>query len=53
MLATVQALRGEPVEDPLGPSPYWEPAEEVARAIDEAKAALVSYWSALEASSCS
>lgn len=49
MLATVQALRGAPVEDPLGPSPYWEPTDEVERAIDEAKSALAPYWPTLTA----
>lgn len=47
MLATVQALRGEAVEDRLGPSPYPEPTAEVARAIAEAKAALAPHWQAL------
>lgn len=49
MLATVQALRGEPVEDRLGPSPYAEPTEEVTRAIAEAQAALAPYWPDLQA----
>jgi hypothetical protein len=51
MLATVQALRGEAVEDTLGPSPYWEPEAEVARAIAETKAALAPYWPELKAPS--
>jgi acetoin utilization deacetylase AcuC-like enzyme len=51
MLATVQVLRGEPAEDTLGPSPYWEPEAEVDRAIADAKAALSPYWPGLAAPS--
>lgn len=47
MLATVQVLRGEPVEDTLGPSPYWEPQAEVDRAIQDAKEALAPFWPGL------
>jgi acetoin utilization deacetylase AcuC-like enzyme len=44
MLATVQALAGQPARDALGSSPYREPAAEVERAIARTRQALAPYW---------
>ncbi|HEY9724206.1 MAG TPA: histone deacetylase [Oscillatoriaceae cyanobacterium] len=49
MTASLQALRGEPVTDALGPSPYEEPREGLEQALAEARAALAPYWPALAA----
>ncbi|MFP5500851.1 MAG: histone deacetylase, partial [Candidatus Sericytochromatia bacterium] len=44
MLATVRTLVGAPVEDPLGPSPYHEPIEEIEAAIGEVRRVLAPYY---------
>lgn len=47
LVASVQVLRGGPVSDPLGPSPYAEPRGDLVRAIAASQAALAPYWPAL------
>lgn len=47
LAASVQVLRGGEVADPVGPSPYPEPAEDVDRAIAASRAALAPFWPAL------
>lgn len=44
MRATVTTLRGGPVEDTLGPSPYAEPQAAIDKAIASARQALAPYW---------
>lgn len=48
MAASLHALRGEPIEDTLGPSPHVEPREALESAIAEARAALAPFWPALQ-----
>lgn len=47
LAASVQVLRGGAVSDPVGPSPYPEPGEDVERAIAATREALAPYWPGL------
>lgn len=42
--ATVQVLRGQPFDDPLGPDPAAAEAPDVTGAIEATRAALAPYW---------